>query len=92
MEQKRRKFKADFKAKVAPQALRERKTLAELAQQYQLHPNQICQWKQVAQSSLTTLFESEAGTKGKKGLPNASELEAEKSRLYEQSCQWSWNG
>lgn len=84
MEQKRRKFKADFKAKVALEALRERKTLAELSQQYQLHPNQISQWKQVVQHSLSTLFENEAGTKGKKSQPAEQELQAEKSRLYEQ--------
>lgn len=38
-------FNSDFKAKVALAALREDKTLAELCQQYELHPAQIVEWK-----------------------------------------------
>ena len=41
----RRVFNAEFKAKVALAALREDKTLAELCQQYELHPSQITEWK-----------------------------------------------
>jgi transposase-like protein len=35
----------EFKAKVALAALREDKTLAELSQQYALHPTQITEWR-----------------------------------------------
>jgi len=38
---KRRKFSASFKAKVALEALSERKTIQDLAKKYSLHPNQI---------------------------------------------------
>ena len=41
----RRVFNPEFKAKVALAALREDKTLAELCQQFELHPNQITEWK-----------------------------------------------
>ncbi|MBC7537163.1 MAG: IS3 family transposase, partial [Ferruginibacter sp.] len=36
----RKKFSAEFKAKVSLEALKEQKTLAELAVQYDLHPTQ----------------------------------------------------
>jgi transposase-like protein len=45
MKRPRRNHTAVFKAKVALAALRGDKTLAELAQQYDIHPNQIVQWK-----------------------------------------------
>jgi transposase-like protein len=41
----RKRYSAEFKAKVALEAIKEQKTLSELAQQYSVHPNQIVQWK-----------------------------------------------
>ena len=45
MKRPRRNHSPVFKAKVALQALRGDKTLAELAQQHDVHPNQITTWK-----------------------------------------------
>jgi transposase-like protein len=45
MSKSRKRFKADFKAKVALEALKEIKTINQLAQEYDLHPNQISLWK-----------------------------------------------
>jgi len=42
---KRRNHSPTFKAQVAIAALKGDKTLAELAQQYDVHPNQITDWK-----------------------------------------------
>jgi transposase-like protein len=41
----RKRYSAEFKAKVALEAIKEQKTLSELAQQYSVHANQIVQWK-----------------------------------------------
>jgi transposase-like protein len=80
MENKRRKFKPDFKAKVALEAVKERKTLAQLAQDFSLHPNQISQWKQTLVSQAQGLFEeSKAGKADEKAV-----FEVEKRRLFEQ--------
>jgi transposase len=45
MKKKRRRFSTEFKLKVVLEALRERQSLSELAQNHSLHPNQISKWK-----------------------------------------------
>jgi transposase-like protein len=42
---KRRNYSPEFKAKVATATLKGDKILAELAQQFDVHPNQITDWK-----------------------------------------------
>ena len=52
----RRKLTAEFKAKVALAALREDKTMAELCAQFEVHPNQIAEWKKQLVSRATEVF------------------------------------
>jgi transposase len=52
----RRKFGAEFKAKVILEALKERSTIEELARKYELHPTQINTWKREAIANMTAVF------------------------------------
>ena len=56
MTQKRRRFTAEFKASVVRVALREDKTLAQLAKEYQVHPSQITEWKRQALEAMPEVF------------------------------------
>ncbi|MBT8360031.1 MAG: IS3 family transposase [Desulfobacterales bacterium] len=53
----RRKHSSTFKAKVALAALVGDKTLAELAHQYDVHPNQITQWKKQLSDQAVNVFD-----------------------------------
>jgi len=56
----RRRFTAEFKAKVALEAIRGERTISELATKHQLHPNQITQWKRQAIENLARAFDDRA--------------------------------
>ena len=71
----RRNFSAEFKAKVALEALVGDQTLAELAARHEVHPNMIAQWKRQAKESLPEVF---AG----KSSRGATDREAEVKSLH----------
>ncbi|KVN94459.1 transposase [Burkholderia ubonensis] len=52
----RRTHSVAFKAKVALAAVKGERTLAELAQQFDVHPNQITEWKRQLQGRAADVF------------------------------------
>ena len=56
MRRKRRNHSPTFKAKVALAALKGDKTLSQLAEQFEVHPNQIQVWKKQLLSSAEDVF------------------------------------
>ena len=75
-EKKRKTFTAQQKAKVAIEAIRGVKTVNEIAQQYEVHPTQVSQWKKELQDQAAGLFE------GKRGPKPSVDPEAGSERLY----------
>ena len=57
----RRKIDAALKAKIALEALREQVSVADLAQRYEVHPNQIYAWKKQLLDQAARAFESGNG-------------------------------
>lgn len=72
MSKKRRKFTSEFKSKVAIEALKERYSLSELAQRFELHPNQISQWKQEFLEKSSDVFDK------KSSQPKEKEVDLDK--------------
>lgn len=56
MKRKRRNHSASFKAQVALAALKGDKTVTELAEQFDVHPNQIADWKKQLTSQAENIF------------------------------------
>ena len=52
----RKQYDARFKAQVALEAIKEQKTMAQIASEYSVHPNQVGQWKKQLLSELPQLF------------------------------------
>jgi transposase-like protein len=65
MTQKRTRYSADFKAKVALEALKEQKTMTELSGEYELHSNQIIDWKKSLKENASQIFETNKGETSK---------------------------
>lgn len=75
MRKERRKFSAAFKTKVALEAIKEKETLQQLASKFEVHANQITQWKREFLESAEDIF-------SKKKSDEKSNDEHEKEVLY----------
>ena len=79
MAKKRKRQSAPFKAKVALAAIKEMKTVSELASQHGIHPNQMHQWKRKLLERAQEVFEKPGGSSR-----TAEEQDALIADLYEQ--------
>lgn len=70
-----------FKAKVALEAIRETKTMAELSSLYGVHTTQIKRWKEAALAGLSELFSDKRKQREKDGEELTAELYREIGRL-----------
>jgi len=58
----RRKHSPAFKAKVALAAIKGERTLAQLAEQFDVHPNQITAWKAQLEGAASDVFGADSGS------------------------------
>ena len=87
---KRKTFTASQKAAIVLEALKEEKTVAQIASENGVHPNQIHKWKKQALENFQQLFEDDR--KGEKAL--AAIYDKQVNELYSEigklSTQLSW--
>jgi len=76
----RRRFTAEFKAKVALEAIQGHRTVADLATKHELHPTQIAAWKREAIEKLAKVFDD-------KGAEVQANRDAEVTKLHAKSGQ-----
>ena len=81
MRRPRRNHTAAFKAKVALAALKGDRTLAELAEKFDVHANQITQWKTQLLDGAIGVFMSPAERRGPEQGPSAKEMQAKIGQL-----------
>ena len=77
MSKKRRLFDAEYKFRVALEAAKGSKTVSQLANEHQIHPNQIRNWKR-------QLLEEGAGIYTRNADRKQREQEAQEAEFYEQ--------
>lgn len=78
---KRKRYSADFKAKVALEAIKGEQTIQELGSRYGLHPNLITNWKRQAIENLAETFSTKAERGRNNDDPQIKELHAKIGQL-----------
>lgn len=78
---KRNRYSAEFKAKVALDAIRGEQTLSELATRYDVHPNMIATWKRQAIENMAETFSSKAERANAANEAQIKELHAKIGQL-----------
>jgi transposase len=73
---KRKQYTKQKKAEIVLELLKEEKTIAQIAAEYEIHPTQLSQWKKTALDGLPDLFE--------RGEKAAQKAEKEQQKQVEQ--------
>lgn len=73
----RKRYSSDYKAKIVIEAIREQRTLNELAKEYGPHPVQISKWKKQVLDALPGIF-------SERNARNEVDQQALQARLYQQ--------
>jgi len=75
---KRRTFSSDFKAKVAKAAMKNDRSIKEIAAQFEIHPMMVSKWKKQASENLFSIFDD------KRSSSKSTDNDEETRTLYEE--------
>ena len=86
MIRKRRRFTADFKKRVALEALREPDTVQVIAARHEVHPTQVSAWKRQAVEGLEKVFSQPGSSRGGEHEATIRDLHAKIDELTVERC------
>ena len=87
MKRKRRNHSPEFKARIAFEALKGERTVAEIAREHQLHATQVTAWKTQLKEQMATVFES---GKDLDTRPSEREIEQLRAKIGELTMDLDW--
>ncbi len=77
----RKRHTAEFKAKVALEALKEEKTINQISSEFEVHAAQVSNWKKQALEQMTDCFKSKKEKKQREQGPTQEELYSQIGQL-----------
>lgn len=81
MKRHRRKHTAEFKARIAIEAIRGIKTISEIAAEFEIHPVMVSSWKKEMLEHLPELFENKNARKDKDNDREKEQLHSKVGQL-----------
>ena len=86
----RKRYSATEKAQIVLEALKEEKTIAQIASEHKVHPNQISKWKAEALQGLPTLFTNEERATRLRAAAHERELQELYAEIGRLTTQLGW--
>ena len=87
---KRKRLSASQKAQIALEAIREEKSVAQIATENSIHPNQIHKWKKQALEDFVQLFEEDRKGERARDVEHEKQLNELYAEIGRLSAQLSW--
>jgi putative transposase len=87
---KRKTFTANQKAQIVLEMLREDKSVAQIASENNIHPNQLHRWKKQALENFPQLFEEDRKSEKAREAEHERQLDQLYSEIGRLSAQLSW--
>jgi transposase-like protein len=86
----RKRYTAKKKAQIVLEILKEERSIAQIASEYGIHPNQLYKWKAQALEGLSTLFEDEHKTEKALRVAHEKELNELYAEIGRLTSQLNW--
>ncbi len=87
---KKRTFTPEQKAKIVLELLKENKTIAELAAEYEIHPNQLQRWKSEATEKIHLIFTKDSDEVAKLQKKHESEVDDLTKQIGQLTIEVNW--